>query len=108
LESVLTGKDLLRELTPFEHLICKHLCDGLTNLAIAQETAHTEKVVENSVSRVAKAFGIKSSNEVNVRVLLALAYRSHFGDQALDKLGIDCKHLVVRPDGVRLCTKHEE
>ncbi len=40
-------------LTPFEQLVCEHLCDGLTNAAIAQATAHTEKVIENTVSRVA-------------------------------------------------------
>ena len=58
---------LLRELTPFEQLVCEHLCDGLTNSAIARETAHTEKVIENTVSRVAQSFAIKSNGEVNLR-----------------------------------------
>ena len=97
---------LLRELTPFEQLVCEHLCDGLTNSAIAKTTAHTEKVIENTVSRVAHAFGIKSNGEVNVRVLLALAYRSHFGDKAFDKLGIACSHLTVGPNGEQVCGKH--
>jgi DNA-binding NarL/FixJ family response regulator len=97
---------LTRELTPFEQLVCEHLCEGLTNSAIAQQTAHTEKVVENTVSRVAKAFSIKSDGNVNVRVLLALAYRSHFGDKAFDKLGIACKHLIVGLDGSQICAKH--
>jgi DNA-binding NarL/FixJ family response regulator len=97
---------LTRELTPFEQLVCGYLCEGLTNSAIAQQTAHTEKVVENTVSRAAKAFSIKSDGNVNVRVLLALAYRSHFGDKAFDKLGIDCKHLTVGPDGSQICAKH--
>ncbi|MGA0866240.1 MAG: hypothetical protein ACO39X_02560 [Candidatus Nanopelagicaceae bacterium] len=39
---------LTRELTPFEHLVASHLCDGLSNAAVARETAHTEKVVENT------------------------------------------------------------
>ena len=99
---------LLRELTPFEHLVCEHLCEGMTNAAIAKATSHTEKVVENTVSRTAHAFSIKSSPEVNVRVLLALAYRSHFGDKAFDKLGIACQHLTIGPNGEQVCTKHTE
>ena len=97
---------LLRELTPFEQLVCEHLCDGLTNSAIAKTTAHTEKVIENTVSRVAHAFGIKSNGEVNVRVLLASAYRSHFGDKAFDKLGITCAHLTIGPNGEQICNQH--
>ena len=97
---------LLRELTPFEQLVCEHLCDGLTNSAIARETAHTEKVIENTVSRVAQSFAIKSNGEVNVRVLLALAYRAHFGDRAFDKLGISCSHLSIGQNGERICTQH--
>jgi len=97
---------LLRKLTPFEQLVCEHLCDGLTNSAIAKETAHTEKVIENTVSRVAQAFAIKSNGEVNIRVLLALAYRAHFGDKAFDKLGITCSHLSIGPNGERICTQH--
>jgi len=96
---------LLRELTPFEHLVCEHLCEGMTNSAIAKTTAHTEKVVENTVSRAAHAFSIKSTAEVNVRVLLALAYRSHFGDKAFDDLNVPCKHLEVGPDGQMICSK---
>ena len=76
---------LTRDLTPFEHLVAQHLCDGLSNAAIARETAHTEKVVENTVSRMAKALGIQSGPDINIRVLLALAYRAHFGDGAFEK-----------------------
>jgi len=97
---------LVRELTPFEQLVCEHLCDGLTNSAIAKTTAHTEKVIENTVSRVAHAFSIKSNGEVNVRVLLALTYRAHFGDKAFDKLGAICMHLTVGPNGEQICAKH--
>ena len=99
---------LLRELTPFEHLVCEHLCEGMTNSAIAKTTSHTEKVVENTVSRAAHAFSIKSSTNPNVRVLLALAYRSHFGDKAFDKLGIACHHLVIGPNGEQIFTQHNE
>jgi hypothetical protein len=60
------------------------------------------------VSRVAHAFSIKSNGEVNVRVLLALAYRSQFGDKAFDKLGIDCKHMSIGPNGEQICAKHVE
>ena len=101
-------KILMRELSPFEHLVCEHLCEGLTNAAIARATAHSEKVVENTVSRVAHAFSIKSNGEVNVRVLLALAHRSQFGDKAFDKLGIDCKHMSIGPNGEQICAKHIE
>ena len=97
---------LLRELTPFEQLVCEHLCEGLSNSAIAKATSHTEKVVENTVSRVAHAFSIKSNGDVNVRVLLALAYRSHFGDKAFDKLQVACSHLTIGPNGEQICTRH--
>ncbi len=99
---------LLRELTPFEQLVCEHLCDGLTNSAIAKTTAHTEKVIENTVSRVAHAFSIKSNGQVNVRVLLALTYRSHFGDNAFDKLGATCRHLTAGPNGEQICARHSD
>ena len=99
---------LVRELTPFEQLVCEHLCDGLTNLAIAKTTAHTEKVIENTVSRVAHAFSIKSNGEVNVRVLLALTYRAHFGDKAFDKLNVACGHMVLGPNGEQVCSRHIE
>jgi DNA-binding NarL/FixJ family response regulator len=97
---------LLRDLTPFEKLVCEHLCDGLTNSAIARATSHSEKVIENTVSRVAHAFSIKSNGEVNWRVLLALAYRTHFGDKAFDKLGVACSHLTIGPNGEQICAKH--
>ena len=99
---------LTRELTPFEQLVCEHLCEGMTNSAIATQTAHSEKVVENTVSRVARAFAIRSDGNSNVRVLLALAYRSHFGDKAFDNFGITCQHMSVGPDGRQICTQHSD
>jgi DNA-binding NarL/FixJ family response regulator len=99
---------LTRDITPFEHLVAGHLCDGLNNAAIADATSHSEKVIENTVSRAARAFGIKSDGETNIRVLLALAYRSHFGDSSFDKLGIDCSHSKIGPDGRKYCDKHVE
>ena len=99
---------LLRELTPFEKLVCEHLCDGLTNGAIARTTGHTEKVIENTVSRSAQVFGIKSDGETNIRVLLALAYRTHFGDGSFDKLNVDCSHSKIGEDGIRYCDKHTD
>lgn len=97
---------LTRDLTPFEHLVANHLCDGLSNAAIARETAHTEKVIENTVSRMAKALGVASGPDINIRVLTTFAYRAHFGDGAFDKLNVACKHLEVGPDGVARCTRH--
>jgi DNA-binding NarL/FixJ family response regulator len=97
---------MLRDLTPFEHLVADHLCDGLSNAAIARSTAHSEKVIENTVSRMARAFGIKSDGDTNIRVLLALAYRTHFGDSSFDKLNVDCSHSKIGADGNRYCDKH--
>lgn len=97
-----------RELSPFERLILEQLCEGKTNSAIAIETGHTEKVIENTVSRSAHVFGIKADGETNLRVLLALAYRTHYGDQAFEKLGIACAHLEVGPDGRSICNRHND
>ena len=91
-----------RELTPFEHLVLALVCEGKSNSAI------TEKVVENTVSRSARAFGITSDGDTNVRVLLALAYRTNFGDDAFDDLNLPCRHLQVGPDGRKVCVKHVE
>ncbi len=99
---------LTREITPFEHLVAKHLCEGLSNAAIAEATAHTEKVIENTVSRLAKAFALKSGPDINIRVLLALAYRTHFGDAAFDQMGVPCKHLERDNEGKMICTRHFE
>mgnify|MGYP000334757195 FL=1 len=96
----------IRDLTPFERLVLDALCEGKSNAAIARETAHTEKVVENTVSRSAKAFGIKSDGDTNVRVLLALAYRTHYGDKAWESLHLPCEHFEVGPDGKALCNRH--
>jgi len=95
-----------RELTPFERLVMDLLCQGKSNGSIARETAHTEKVIENTVSRTAKAFGIKSDSETNLRVLLALAYRTHFGDKAFDSLDVACSHFELGPDGEPICARH--
>ena len=94
-----------RELNPFEQLVLGLLCEGKTNSAIARETSHTEKVVENTISRAAKAFNIKSDPDTNIRVLLAPVYRKHFGDTAFDRLGVPCSHLEVGSDGQMLCNK---
>jgi DNA-binding NarL/FixJ family response regulator len=97
---------LTRDLTPFEHLVAEYLCDGLSNAAIAKATAHSEKVVENTVSRMGGALGVKSGPDINVRVLIALAYRAHFGDNAFEKLGVPCQHLEITGDGSQRCSRH--
>jgi len=97
-----------RELTPFEQLVLELVCEGKSNAAIAQETSHSEKVVENTVSRSAQVFGIKSDSETNLRVLLALAYRTHYGDKAFDKLHVACSHYEVGSDGKAMCNRHIE
>jgi DNA-binding NarL/FixJ family response regulator len=95
-----------RELTPFEQLVLELVCEGKSNAAIAAQTSHSEKVVENTVSRSAQVFGIKSDGETNLRVLLALAYRTHYGDKAFDKLNVPCSHYEVGPDGSSMCNRH--
>ena len=95
-----------RELTPFEQLVLGLLCEGKSNGAIARETSHTEKVIENTIARAAKTFGIKSDPDTNVRVLLALAYRAHYGDSVFDNLGVPCQHFEMGPDGHPICTRH--
>ena len=77
---------LNRDLAPFEHAVLGLMCQGLTNRAIAQETRHTEKTIENTISRAAQAFEIKAGADCNLRVSLAFAYRMHFGDTAMDQL----------------------
>jgi DNA-binding NarL/FixJ family response regulator len=94
-----------RELTPFEILVLGLLCEGKSNAAIARESNHTEKVIENTISRSAKAFGISSDGDTNIRVLLALAFRTHFGDTAFDRLGVPCAHLEINGAGQAVCNK---
>jgi DNA-binding NarL/FixJ family response regulator len=94
-----------RELSPFEQLVLGLLCEGKSNAAIARETAHTEKVIENTVSRSAKALNLTSGTDTNIRVLLALAFRAHYGDAAFDRLGIPCLHLKKNADGTSSCAK---
>lgn len=95
-----------RELTPFEQLVLELVCEGKSNASIASQTSHNEKVIENTVSRSAQVFGIKSDGETNLRVLLALAYRTHYGDSAFDKLKVACSHLEVGPNGESICNRH--
>lgn len=98
--------DLIRPLSPFEHLVAREVCKGKTNAAIARDTHHTEKAVETSITRTARAFGIVAGPEVNVRVLLALSYRAHFGDDAFEEMGIPCRHMVTDATGRRVCARH--
>jgi DNA-binding NarL/FixJ family response regulator len=95
-----------RELTPFEQLVLGLVCEGKSNAAIALQTSHSEKVIENTVSRSAQVFGIKSDGETNLRVLLALAFRAHYGDKAFDKLQVACSHYEVGPEGQSMCNRH--
>ena len=92
-----------RELNPFEKLVLGLLCEGKTNSAIARRTSHSEKVIENTVSRTARAFNIKSDPDTNIRVLLALAFRKHYGDAAFEHGSITCSHLEEDEEGRKLC-----
>ena len=92
-----------RELNPFEKLVLGLLCEGKTNSAIARQTSHTEKVIENTISRTAKAFNIKSDPDTNVRVLLALAFRTHYGDSAIEHLNVACTNFEAGGEDKALC-----
>ena len=94
-----------RELTPFEKLVLELLCEGKSNSAIAAETNHTEKSIENTVSRSAKVFNITSDGDTNIRVLLALAFRTHYGDSAFDRLGVPCAHFEINGQGQPMCNR---
>lgn len=92
-----------RELNPFEKLVLGLLCEGKSNSAIARQTSHTEKIIENTVSRAARAFNIKSDPDTNIRVLLALAFRTHYGDAAFEHVSVACSHLEEDEEGLKLC-----
>jgi DNA-binding NarL/FixJ family response regulator len=84
-----------RDLTPFEQLVLELVCEGRSNSSIADKTSHSEKVVENTVSRSAQVFGIKSDSKTNLRVLLSLAYRFHYGDKAYQKITEPAERLIA-------------
>ena len=92
-----------RELNPFEKLVLGLLCEGKTNSAIARQTSHTEKVIENTVSRTARAFNIKSDVDTNIRVLLALEFQAHYGAAAFEHLSVACSYLQKNEEGQKLC-----
>ena len=100
--------ELVRELSPFEHQVLLLVCDGLTNAAIARETHHSEKVIENTISRAKTAFKFEDPEDHNLRVVLSLAYRSHFGDVALRKFEIDCQFAEIAAGGSKICRIHED
>jgi len=97
---------LIRDLTPFEHRVLSLMCEGYTNASIAEITHHTEKIIENTISRSAKAFTLEVGSDRNLRVLLALAYRTHFGDSAFEKFGIECQYAEIGPNGQKMCHRH--
>jgi len=73
---------MARELTPFEHLVARYMCAGMSNRAIARKTAQSEKIIENTISRMARAFNILSDPDINLRMQLALAYRAKYGENS--------------------------
>ena len=89
---------LIRELSPFEHAVLVLMCAGNPNAAIARYTAHSAKVIENTISRSARAFGITSDVDNNIHITLALAYRCRFGDEAGDNYGHDCDCSEITSD----------
>lgn len=69
-----------RELSPVEHLILQALCNGQSNLCISENTHYSVKTIENTISRSARVMGVISTPNINMRVLLAIAYRINFGE----------------------------
>ena len=92
-----------RRLTPTELVIGSLVCEGFSNSAISNRLSASEKAIENAIFRLARAFEIRSDGETNCRVLLALAYRANFGDEALNKLGVPCSQQAVKPNGTLIC-----
>ena len=82
-----------RSLSPVEHLILKCVCNGQSNLSISENTHYSVKTVENTISRSARVFGVTATPYINLRVLLAIAYRINFGEiesqvgKSVEKLG---------------------
>lgn len=79
-------KKISRSLSPSEHLIMKCVSIGQSNASISETTHFTIKCVENSISRSAKILGVKSGPKVNLRVLMALAYRAKFENPTSDHI----------------------
>jgi len=86
-----------RTLSPFEHLILKCMCSGQSNLAISESTHFPVKTVENAISRFAKVFGVSSTPQTNLRVLLALAYNANFQNVDYDSGEMVRIHLATLP-----------
>jgi len=47
---------------------------------ISESTHYSVKTVENTISRSARVFGVTATPSINLRVLLAIAYRINFGE----------------------------
>jgi DNA-binding NarL/FixJ family response regulator len=86
-----------RPLSPFEHLILKCVCTGQSNLAISETTHFPVKTIENAISRSAKVFGVCSTPQTNLRVLLALAYGANFKSPEYDSGEMVRTHLASLP-----------
>ncbi len=82
-----------RELTPAEHLILQGVCTGNSNASISERTHFTIKTVENGISRSARVFGIYPDVNINLRLLLALAYRANFQNVEFNLTELALKHL---------------
>ena len=79
-------KQMSRKLSPTEHLVLKCVCNGQSNSLISENTHFSVKSVENAISRSARVFGVTSTPDVNLRVLLAVAYRINFGEIAFKQV----------------------
>jgi DNA-binding NarL/FixJ family response regulator len=82
-------------LSPIEHLILKAVCNGQSNLCISENTHYSVKTVENTISRSARVFGVTSTPNINLRVLLAIAYRVNFGEIETHKIKMDAKEFSL-------------
>lgn len=90
---------MTRSLSPSEHLVLKCVCTGQSNVAISESTHFSLKTVENTISRSAKVFGVAAGVNVNLRVLLALAYRANFQNADFNSTEMAIDHLAsLQPD----------
>ncbi len=86
-------RKMSRELTPTEHLILQCVCTGNSNASISERTHFSIKTVENVISRSARVFGIYPDVNINLRLLLALAYRANFQNVEFNSTELALKHL---------------
>ena len=82
-----------RKLSPTEHLVLQSLCTGNSNASIAEARHMSVKSVENAISRSARALGVGTDKNINIRVLVAIAYRANFQNVPFNSTARAVEHI---------------